>query len=184
MASERPKNSDSEAPAKITAAHLAGLRPRPPREPASPIGKWDRSTIFIAGFAFAMLFLPEVLPIFRLGARSGAPHSAVHLLVLLGLTSCFGIFPVVFAHHFYIQQACGRPTLVKRVLSAGIAFALMTCTTAVMKPLLGYEQKVAENARAWRLEHDPRSRSLAGDAIRSPASDPAETIREGIELFR
>ncbi len=153
---------------KITAAHLAGLRPRP--GPESPIGKWDLSTAFVAGVAFAILALPELTSIVNFGAEKGAPHSAIDLLILLGLVGVFGIFPIVFLHHLFLQNICKSPGRVTRTVSAFIALALMTFTTGAIKPLLGYDQKLADDSRYVRTLARPPG--LVGEASRSPASAP------------
>ena len=171
---------DMEKESKITAAHLAGLRPRP--GPESPIGKWDVSTAFVAGFAFAILALPELASILNLGAQKGAPHSAIDLIFLLALVGTFGIFPIVFLHHLYLQNFCKSPGRMIRTVSTLIALALMALTTGAMKPLLGYDQKLADDSRYVRTL--PRSTTTVGEASRSPASATVESIREGTELFR
>lgn len=154
---------------KITAAHLAGLRPLP--APASPLGPWDRSTAFVAGFAVAILAVPELSAVFGAGEAPGAPHSAADLLVLLAVIAFFGIFPLVFLQHLYLQNVCKRPTRLARFASAAIALTLMSFATDAMKPLVGYEQKLAEDTR-YAAERNPRIRSFDGSG-RSPASLPA-----------
>ena len=146
---------------KITAAHLAGLRPLP--APESPLGKWDVSTAFVAGFAFAILAVPELSVIFGIGAQNGAPHPSTDLLVLLGVVSLFGIFPVVFLQHHFLQNVCKSPSRFTRVASALVALALMFFATNAMKPLVGYDQKLAED-RTFQAR-------LVGEVNRSPASD-------------
>lgn len=172
--SEKTKGSRT---AKITAAHLAGLRPRP--TPDSPLGKWDLSTAFVAGFALAILVLPEVTALFGFGAEVGAPHSALDLLVLLGFIALFGIFPVVVLQHLYLQTYCKNPTRFDRAASALLALALMFFATSAMKPLVGYDQKIAENARELKSVGP-----LVGEVSRAPASAPVESIRQGTDLFR
>jgi hypothetical protein len=179
MGSDSKKTRETGT-AKITAAHLAGLRPRP--GPESPIGKWDLSTAFVAGFAFAILAFPELTSIFNFGAQKGAPHSATNLLFLLGLVGVFGIFPIVFLHHLYLQNFSKSPGRIIRAVAALVALAIMTFTTGAIKPLLGYDQKLADDSRYVRTL--ARSSAIVGEASRSPASAPAEAIREGTELFR
>lgn len=163
---------------KITAAHLAGLRPRP--APESPIGTWDSSTAFIAGVSLAFLGYPE-LSALNVAAKTGVPYSAGELLVLLGVIALFGVFPLVFLQHCFLQHffpklAGKSPTRVVRLASAAIVLALMLFTTEAMKPLVGYDQKVAAN-RAAR----PR---VIGDTNRMPASAPADSIHDGTALYR
>ena len=145
---------------KITAAHIAGLRPRPNQ--SSPFGQWDLSTAFVAGFAFTILTLPELSSIFAIVSQKGAPHSAIDLVVLLGLVGLFGIFPVVFLQHLYLQSMRKAPTRFAQVASALLALGLMTFATQAMKPIVGYDQKLAEN-RSFQSR-------LLGDISRSPAS--------------
>lgn len=163
---------------KITAAHLAGLRPRP--SPESPIGAWDSSTAFIAGVSLGLLAYPE-LSVLAAAAKTGTPYSAGELLVLLAVIALFGVFPLVFLQHCFLQhffpKLAGRaPSRFVRIASAVAALAIMMVTTAAMKPLVGYDQKVAANRSVL-----PR---LLGDVNRMPASAPAESIREGTTLYR
>lgn len=175
----RPDSAKRESTnTKITAAHLAGLRPRP--APESPIGAWDSSTAFIAGVSLAFLGYPELAAL-NVAAKTGAPYSAPELLVLLGVIALFGVFPLVFLQHCFLQhffpKLAGRaPTRAVRLASAAVALAIMLFTTEAMKPLVGYDQKVAAN-RAAR----PR---VIGDTNRMPASAPAEAIRDGTTLYR
>lgn len=174
MARKLPEKTYGDSAGKITAAHLAGLRPRPPREPRSE--KWDLSTAFVAGFALALFALPEMGAVFGFGMDKGAPHSASGLLVLLGVVAVFGVFPVVFLHHVFLQNFRHRPSRLVRFVSALLAIGLMHFATGAMKPLVGYEQKIAENRRF-------ESR-IVGEASRSPASAPVESIRQGTLFFR
>lgn len=161
-----PDKTKSTTNTKITAAHLAGLRPRPGTN--SPIGNWDLSTAFVAGFALALLTLPELTRIFGFATRAGAPHAAGDLLVLLGFIAVFGIFPAVVLQHLFLQNFCTRPGRFARVASALVALALMFFATSAMKPLVGYEEKMAENSRDPLVLPVPAR--LVGDADRSPAS--------------
>ncbi|MBS1960939.1 MAG: hypothetical protein JST04_01895 [Bdellovibrionales bacterium] len=163
---------------KVTAAHLAGLRPRP--APESPIGAWDSSTAFIAGVSLAFLGYPE-LSALNVAAKTGMPYSAFELLVLLGVIALFGVFPLVFLQHCFLQhlfpKLSGRsPTRAVRLASAGVALAVMLFSTEAMKPMVGYDQKVAAN----RAAH-PR---IAGESNRMPAAAPVESIRDGTTLYR
>jgi hypothetical protein len=160
---------------KITAAHLAGLRPRP--SPISPIGKWDTSTAFVAGFGLAALFVPEMASILgedRLAP--GSPFSAIDLAILLVFVAGFGVFPVVFLHHLFFQNIVTAPSRRLRFVSTLIALAAMYASTSEMKPIVGYDQKLEANARyANSIRIETQNHRVLGDISRSPASTPAES---------
>jgi len=159
--SEKPKIGSNP---KITAAHLAGLRPRP--SPVSPIGKWDLSTAFVAGFGLAALFVPELSSIL----------GEYRLVFLLIFVAGFGVFPVVFIHHLFLQNVVTTPTRRLRFVSAVVALAAMYLATSEMKPIVGYDQKLVENARyANTVQRETEKLHVPVAASRSPASAPAES---------
>lgn len=147
---------------KITAAQLAGIRPPPIPElgASAPLGRWDRSTAFLAGFALVALAFPDLEAILTFGAV-GAPHPAGDLLILLGVIALFGVFPVVVFQHIYLQGAGTRRLAWKRAASAVIALGIMFFATGVMKSVVGYDEKI-EKDRHY-AESSPRQ-------DRSPAS--------------
>jgi hypothetical protein len=150
---------------KLTAAHLAGIRPLPP--PESPLGKWDVSTAFLAGFAFALLTIPELAVIAGAGNRAGAPHPSTDLLMVLAIIAVFGIFPVVFLQHHFLQNICQNPSRFTQVASVVVALAVMFFATTAMKPLVGYDQKLAENQS---FQAHIAQAPVVGGVSRSPAS--------------
>jgi hypothetical protein len=158
---------------RLTASHLAGLRPRPSpgsqaqAESHSPLGIWDTSTAVVSVLALLLIFGPELPSIFGPGALVGAPHPASDLLVLLTVLAVFGVFPIAFLQHLYLQNGCKRPTALNRTISCALALAAMFYATNAMKPLVGYNEKQRED-RAYA------ERAVPVENGRSPASVPAE----------
>lgn len=170
MGSGKSEKTRETTSTKITAAHLAGLRPRP--APDSPIGKWDASTTFLAGFALALFALPELGALLSFASGTGVPHPPLGLLLLLGVVALFGVFPAVFVQHFYIQNICTHPNRTHRIVSTLAALALMFFATAAMKPLVGYDQKLAEDhVYAERMKTRDLKPGITPEPNRAPASN-------------
>ncbi len=151
---------------KITAAHLAGLLPRPVTPPLGFLGatrafftakRWNASNGLVVSLTLAFFVVPEIAEIIAFESEGELPHSPANLVLRLFGVVALGAAPIWVFQYWISRRFLNAGW--SRLASAGLAVAALFVTSSYVGTMMGYDQKYGEN-RIYAACVDPRSRTL------------------------
>lgn len=180
---------------KITAAHLAGLLPRPVQKPLGLFGaarafftakRWNASNGLVVSLTFAFFVIPELAEIIAFESEGELPHSPANLVLRLAGVVALGAVPIWIFQYWISRRFLNAGW--SRLASAGLAIAALFVTSSYVGTMMGYDQKYGEN-RIYAACVDARSRTLDHCRAVALSSGPIwenlpAHLRNPAEIFR